>query len=96
MKAKKRHIPLRSCVACRTKTAKRELLRIVALPEGGIAYDARGKLNGRGAYLCANCAGSGREIRKGRLEHTLRTRIANAEWQEVAAHIKAHVSTPTG
>ena len=93
MNAKRRHVPLRSCVACRTKTAKRELLRIVATPHGGITFDVRGKLSGRGAYLCADCAGSADSIGKGRLEHTLRRGIAEAEWEEVVADLKAHMST---
>ncbi len=48
----KRHIPERTCVACRAKRPKRELVRIVRTPEGIIAVDENGKLNGRGAYLC--------------------------------------------
>lgn len=49
-----KHIPLRTCVACRTVRAKRELIRIVRTPEGHICVDSTGKMNGRGAYLCRN------------------------------------------
>jgi len=96
LNVRKRHVPLRSCIACRNKTAKRELLRIVALQDGGIAFDSGGKLSGRGAYLCSTCAGDADNIRKGRLEHTLRTGIADAQWQEVAAVLKAQVKAPIG
>ena len=96
MNARRRHVPLRSCVACRTKTAKRELLRIVAKPEGGIVFDAGGKLSGRGAYVCSTCADSSENIRKGRLEHTLRTGIADAQWGEVLADMQSHVDSPAG
>lgn len=96
MNKRRRHIPLRSCIACRTKTTKRELLRIVAKPNGGIAFDAGRKLAGRGAYLCPNCAGGVDNIRRGRLEHTLRTSIADNQWQEVAAALKEHLKEPTG
>ena len=48
-----KHIPIRTCVACRTTDSKRTLLRLVRLPEGVIQYDPKGKLAGRGAYLCA-------------------------------------------
>ncbi|PWH17328.1 MAG: DUF448 domain-containing protein [Ardenticatenia bacterium] len=47
-----KHIPLRTCVACRAVRAKRELIRIVRTPEGRICVDSTGKMNGRGAYLC--------------------------------------------
>ena len=90
MNVRRRHIPLRSCIACREKTAKRDLLRIVAKPDGAIAFDASGKLSGRGAYLCMSCAESAENIRRGRLSHTLRTRIANAQWNELLASLKAH------
>lgn len=87
MNAKRRHVPLRSCIACKNKTAKRDLLRIVSKPDGGIALDSGGKLSGRGAYLCAKCAAKPQDIRKGRLERTLRTKIANEQWQAVTAEL---------
>ena len=36
---KRKRIPLRTCVSCGLKTAKRELLRIVSSPEGQVAVD---------------------------------------------------------
>ena len=50
MKPKK--IPMRRCIACREMKGKRELLRVVKSPEGEIALDRTGRMNGRGAYLC--------------------------------------------
>jgi uncharacterized protein len=49
---KPRHIPQRSCVACRTVQDKKELIRLVRTPEGEVVLDPTGKLSGRGAYLC--------------------------------------------
>ncbi len=45
-------IPIRQCVACRAKKEKRELVRVVRAPDGTVAIDTRGKMAGRGAYLC--------------------------------------------
>lgn len=42
--------PERTCVGCRERAAKSELLRIVAV-EGVCVPDHRGTLPGRGAYL---------------------------------------------
>ena len=47
-----RHVPQRTCVACRQTSAKRLLVRIVRTPDGSITVDPTGKLSGRGAYLC--------------------------------------------
>ncbi len=44
--------PMRKCVACQEKKAKKELIRIVNHPEQGVMIDRTGKANGRGAYLC--------------------------------------------
>ncbi|WP_330287445.1 YlxR family protein [Streptomyces sp. NBC_00576] len=42
--------PERTCVGCRERAAKKELLRIVAV-EGECVPDHRGTLPGRGAYV---------------------------------------------
>jgi uncharacterized protein len=47
-----KHVPVRTCVSCREKDAKREFVRIVRTPEHAVVIDLTGKQNGRGAYLC--------------------------------------------
>jgi predicted RNA-binding protein YlxR (DUF448 family) len=47
---KRRHIPQRTCVACREVLPKRSLIRIVRCPQG-VLIDPTGKMAGRGAYL---------------------------------------------
>ena len=44
------HVPVRSCVGCRAREPKSLLLR-VALVEGVVVPDPRGRLPGRGASL---------------------------------------------
>ena len=46
-------IPLRMCIACKELKPKRELMRIVKSGDD-IKLDRTGKLNGRGAYICAD------------------------------------------
>ncbi len=47
---RKKHIPQRTCVGCRTVQDKRSLIRLVRTPEG-VLVDPSGRLAGRGAYL---------------------------------------------
>ena len=94
MSARKRHVPLRSCVGCREKNSKRGMLRVVADRNKGVTFDASGTLSGRGAYLCPKCAAAVDGIRKNRLEHTLRTRIDDTEWDKVIADLKTHAIAP--
>ncbi len=61
-----RKIPMRTCVMCRKKTDKRELLRIVRTPQGDVVFDPTGKQNGRGAYVCSDdsCLNSVKNVKK--------------------------------
>ena len=45
------HIPLRTCVVCRQKKEKEDLIRFGVL-NNEIIYDLNGKLEGRGNYVC--------------------------------------------
>ena len=47
-------IPMRQCMGCRERRAKRELIRVVRCTDGTVSLDFSGKLNGRGAYICPN------------------------------------------
>ena len=49
---KNKKIPMRSCVGCKEKKDKRELIRIVRTPEHVVKIDPSGKAPGRGAYIC--------------------------------------------
>ena len=71
----KKHIPQRTCVACRRVKAKRELIRLVRISDGRVEVDASGKRAGRGAYLCRaqECWEIG--FKGGRLEHSLQTTL---------------------
>ena len=71
----KRHIPQRTCVACRKVKDKRELVRLVRVSDGSVEVDVSGKKAGRGAYLCGvqECWVTG--LQGGRLERTLRATL---------------------
>ena len=67
MKPKK--IPMRMCLGCNEMKQKKELIRVVKSPEGGISLDFTGKKSGRGAYICRsvecfNKARKGRRLEK--------------------------------
>jgi len=71
-----KHVPLRTCVQCRQVRPKRELVRIVRTPEGKIEIDRRGKLSGRGAYLCHDPACWEDAIARGSLDRALKTKLS--------------------
>ena len=67
-----KHIPIRTCVVCRDKEAKRQFVRIVRTPDGTIEVDPTGKKNGRGAYLCTRFACWERALSSPLLDRALR------------------------
>jgi len=69
-----RHIPERSCIACREKRAKKELIRLVSSADE-VRIDLKGKDAGRGAYLCParECWEMG--LKGNRLEHALQCNL---------------------
>ena len=64
--------PQRTCVVCRSTTAKRTLHRIVRSPAGTVAYDPTGKAPGRGAYLCGQPACLDLAVRRRSVQRALK------------------------
>lgn len=76
-------IPLRRCVATMTQVPKKELLRIVRTPEGGVKIDLTGKANGRGAYLLRTLEAVELAQKKGALSRALECQIPNEIYDEI-------------
>jgi uncharacterized protein len=64
--------PRRTCVVCRSTTAKRTLHRIVRSPSGKVAYDPTGTAAGRGAYLCGQPACLDTAVRRRSIQRALK------------------------
>jgi len=88
-KVRPRHIPQRTCVACRRTSAKRELVRIVRTPEGGVEVDPTGKRSGRGAYLCPAPDCWQLAIQKGRLDRALKTSLSAHDKEALVQHAQS-------
>ena len=61
-------IPMRQCTGCREMKPKGELIRVVKSPEGAVSLDPKGKMPGRGAYVCPSEACLKRAIKTRALE----------------------------
>lgn len=48
------HVPVRTCVSCRTRMSKQDLVRMVLDDRDRIVIDRDGKGKGRGIYICRN------------------------------------------
>ncbi|MGD0794164.1 MAG: YlxR family protein [Dehalococcoidales bacterium] len=79
-----RHLPQRTCVACRQVKAKRELVRLVRTPRGDIEIDVTGKKEGRGAYLCPTLDCLEKALKGKQLEHTFKSAFTPAHRERLA------------
>ncbi len=73
--AQARPLPQRTCVACRSVRAKRDLVRIVRSPSGELSVDLRGKATGRGAYLDPDAGCLERGLRESAIAKALEVTI---------------------
>jgi uncharacterized protein len=85
-----KHIPQRTCVACREVLSKRSLIRIIKGPEG-VAVDLTGKAHGRGAYLHDERSCWERGL-KGALDHALRTKLTDPEKEKLLAFLESQLA----
>ncbi|MGI8554502.1 MAG: RNase P modulator RnpM [Dehalococcoidia bacterium] len=83
-----RPVPQRTCIACRSTSAKREFVRLVRTSEGHVEVDPTGKKAGRGAYLCMTAACWELALKKERLNAALKLKLA----AEDAARLRDYAS----
>lgn len=92
---KQKKIPLRKCTGCNEMKPKKELIRVVKLPDavnengevvakGNIELDFTGKKPGRGAYICPSIDCLNQAIKGKRLEKAFSSAIP----QEVYDNLK--------
>jgi len=85
-----KHVPQRTCVACRQKDAKRQYVRVVRSPDGVVHVDPTGKANGRGAYLHARRKCWEVALENGALGRALKVPIDAETRQELAEYARSH------
>ncbi len=73
---RQKHIPQRTCIACKQIRPKRELIRVVRTPDGHILLDPTSKKSGRGAYVCARRSCWDIALKKGKLEREFETTLS--------------------
>ena len=82
MKQSQVHIPVRTCIGCRSKEPQSAFVRIARTSEATLAVEvsgARRRLPGRGAYVHPRTQCVERVERRGVLSRAFRARIAAAD-----------------
>lgn len=76
-------IPMRQCLGCREMKPKRELIRAVKSPDGEVNLDFKGKMPGRGAYLCPNGECLKKAMKSKALERAFSVQIPEEIYEEL-------------
>ena len=85
-------IPMRQCMGCRERKAKKEMIRVVRTTEGTVSLDFSGKLNGRGAYVCPDMACLKKAMKSKALDRCLEVTIP----EEVYARLEREMEAQHG
>ena len=67
---------------------KKELIRVVRSPEGQVSLDFKGKLPGRGAYLCPAPACLARAKKSRALERAFSAQLPDEVWAGLETQMK--------
>ena len=85
-----KHVPQRTCIACRKVDAKRGLRRLVRLEGERVVVDLTGKRAGRGAYLCAERGCWQTALKRTAIERALKiARLQPEDRQMLVAYAEA-------
>lgn len=68
------NLPIRTCILCREKFLKSQLLRIVKNGEN-FSIDETHKKDGRGAYICCKCKNSEELLKKRVLDRAFKMKV---------------------
>ena len=87
--------PERTCVGCRSKGAKGELVRVVRTPGGDVQVDPSARQAGRGAYVHRTESCVSRATRGGALARALRTPLSAAEAASLLQELRGTLGVTT-
>ena len=77
---------VRTCVGCRKQLGKQELYRIVRNPDKTVSFDSKGRLPGRGAYVCSiECLREAYGSHK--LQRALKVSVGQDDLERIASEI---------
>ena len=83
--SRRKHVPMRTCIACHVKQPKRQLIRLVRTSAGSIEVDPMGKLPGRGAYVCLRESCWEGALQEGKLGRALKCPVSHDQIGELKA-----------
>lgn len=85
-----KHIPERTCIACRKKGDKSNFIKIVRDKSGQIQVEKDENLSGRGAYICKDNENCILKCQKGSLlSKVFKTKVPVEIYEEIKSEINS-------
>ena len=88
MKPAGRKKPQRTCLGCREVKNQSEMIRFVQSPDNDIIADLKGRLPGRGAYLCFDKTCFQQAVKKKQFDRAFRTDCGLIDPAQLDLHVK--------
>ena len=88
MLPRKKHVPQRTCIACKKVKNKHDLIRLVKTSDQTIIVDLIGKVQGRGAYLCKQLSCWQKRLNKNIVGRALKMSVSNDMLTKLQQYIK--------
>lgn len=89
------HVPLRTCVACRTKGPQRNFVRITRRANSEFAAGTSREVGGRGAYLCRRLGCFETALERGSLERSLKGSGSKDSRADLLAWARTEFASPS-
>ena len=86
------HKPIRECICCGNKFPKSSLFRVVK-NDSGIYFDASGKADGRGAYICDHAACHEKLVKQKRLNRAFKGPVDESVYGALIKQLESMQST---
>lgn len=78
---------MRTCIACRAKSPKKEMLRFVLKSDGKPMLDESGKISGRGANTCASNECFEQAVEKNAFARAWSSPVSKDVWGEIRGEV---------
>jgi len=78
---------IRKCIGCGQPMEKQSMIRIIRSPEGTVEFDATGRKNGRGAYICTTQECLAKAVKSKALERSFKMPIPQEIYQQLSEEL---------
>lgn len=85
------HLPIRTCIVCRCKKPKKELLRIIEKDDSFI-LDSTQKISAKGFYICNNKDCTQNIVKKKALSRYKKTNISTEKHTQLVELINKNIN----